>query len=130
MGINRNIRRTILVVEDFADTRELIGLWLRSKGYTVIEAADGPEAVELAGRERPDLVLMDVSLPTLDGLSATRRIRQIEEVCDVPVVACSAHNAREWAGRALAAGCNEYVTKPVDFAALERTITRLLPHAV
>lgn len=129
MGNKRDISRTILVVEDFADTRELIGMWLRSRGYTVIEAADGPEAVELAGREHPDLVLMDVSLPTLDGLSATRRIRQIKEVGDVPVVACSAHSAAEWADRALAAGCNDYVSKPVDFDALEGAITRLLPRA-
>ncbi len=130
MGDNQGAGRTILVVEDTTDTRELIGMWLRSLGYTVLEAADGPEAVEVARRERPDLVLMDISLPTFDGLTATQYIRQIEEVSEIPVVACSAHGAREWADRAHAAGCNEYVTKPVDFNALADAIKRLLAQTV
>jgi two-component system cell cycle response regulator DivK len=83
--------------------------------------------VEAARRECPDLVIMDMSLPTLDGLSATAAIRQIEELCDVPVIACSAHDVQEWADKALAAGCNDFVSKPVDFAALERALKRLLP---
>jgi two-component system, cell cycle response regulator DivK len=120
-------RPTVLVVEDYDDARELISIWLEGSGYRVVEARDGEEAVEAARRECPDLVLMDMSLPTLDGLSATAAIRRIEELCHVPVIACSAHDVQEWSGKALAAGCNDFVSKPVDFAALERALKRLLP---
>ena len=119
--------QTILVVEDYDDARELISLWLKGSGYRVIEARDGGEAVDVARRECPDLVIMDMSLPTLDGLTATQAIREIEELCHVPIIACSANDVREWADKALAAGCNEFVSKPVDFAALEKALKRLLP---
>lgn len=118
---------TVLLVEDYDDARELIRLWLEGCGYRVVAARDGTEAVEAARRECPDLVIMDMSLPVLDGLSATAAIRQIEELCEVPVIACSAHDVREWSDKALAAGCNDFVSKPVDFAALERALEKLLP---
>jgi two-component system cell cycle response regulator DivK len=121
---------TILVVEDYDDARELISMWLTTSGYRVLEARDGAEAVEAAQRECPDLVIMDMSLPTMDGLSATATIRQIEKLCDVPVIACSAHDVQEWADKALAAGCNDFVSKPVDFAAMEKALKRLLPQKV
>lgn len=127
MGTEPETRPTVLVVEDYDDARDLISLWLKGSGYRVIAARDGAEAVEAARRECPDLVIMDMSLPTLDGLSATAAIRRIEELCDVPVIACSAHDTQEWADKALAAGCNEFVSKPVDFAALENALKRLLP---
>lgn len=120
-------RPTVLVVEDYDDVRELMSIWLEGSGYRVVEARDGEEAVEAARRECPDLVVMDMSLPTLDRLSATAAIRQIEELCHVPVIACSAHDVQEWADKALAAGCNDFVSKPVDFAALEKALKRLLP---
>jgi two-component system cell cycle response regulator DivK len=119
--------QTVLVVEDYDDARELISLWLKGSGYRVIEARDGAEAVDVARRECPDLVIMDMSLPTLDGLTATQTIRRIEALCHVPIIACSANDVREWADKALAAGCNEFVSKPVDFAALEEALKRLLP---
>ena len=118
--------QTILVVEDFADTRELISAWLKIYGYRVLEAADGNEAVEIARREGPALILMDLSLPNVDGFSATQQIRQLEEMWDVPIIACSAHDTREWSDRALTAGCTDFVSKPVDFDALKRTIDRAL----
>ena len=127
MGNDHERGQTVLVVEDYDDARELIGMWLVSSGYRVIQARDGAEAVEVARRECPDLVIMDMSLPTLDGLTATQAIRQIEELCDVPVIACSAHDVRDWADKALAAGCNEFISKPVDFAALESALKRLIP---
>ena len=127
MPADHNQQLTILVVEDYDDARELISLWLTSGGYRVLEAKDGAEAVEVARRECPDLVIMDMSLPMLDGLTATQTIRQIEELCDVPIIACSAHEAQEWADKALAAGCNDFVSKPVDFTALEKALKRLLP---
>ena len=127
MGIEPETHPTVLVVEDYDDARELIGMWLAGSGYRVIEARDGAEAIEAARRECPDLVIMDMSLPTLDGLTATQAIRKIEELCEVPVIACSAHDVQEWADKALAAGCNEFVSKPVDFAARETPLKRLLP---
>lgn len=127
MGFDRAAQPTVLVVEDFDDARELITLWLSASGYRVIEARDGGEAVELARRECPDVVVMDMSLPVLDGLSATAAIRRIEEVCHVPIIACSANDVREWADKALAAGCNDFVSKPVDFPALEAALKRWLP---
>lgn len=120
-------QQTVLIVEDYDDTRELLSLWLEGCGYRVVAARDGAEAVEAARRECPDLVIMDMSMPKLDGLSATAAIRQIEELCDVPVIACSAHDVQEWSDKALAAGCNDFVSKPVDFAALERALKKLLP---
>jgi CheY-like chemotaxis protein len=119
--------QTVLVVEDYDDARELISMWLKGSGYRVIEAKDGGEAVEVARRECPDLVIMDMSMPKLDGLSATQAIREIEELCHIPIIACSANDVREWADKALAAGCNDFVSKPVDFAALEVAMKRLLP---
>lgn len=110
------------MVEDFEDTRQLISTWLGMRGYRVVEAADGGEAVEIARRECPDLILMDLSLPTLDGISATRQIREIKEMCDVPIIACSAHDTREWSDKALTGGCTDFVSKPVDFDALEQII--------
>jgi two-component system cell cycle response regulator DivK len=119
--------QTVLVVEDYDDARELISVLLSGGGYRVIEARDGAEAVEVARRECPDLVIMDMSLPGVDGLTATQAIREIEELCHMPVIACSANDVREWADKALAAGCNEFVSKPLDFTALEEALKRLLP---
>jgi CheY-like chemotaxis protein len=127
VSTDNKARPIVLVVEDYDDARELISIWLEGSGYRVVEARDGEEAVEAARRECPDLVIMDMSLPTLDGLSATAAIRRIEELCHVPVIACSAHDVQEWSDKALAAGCNDFVSKPVDFAALERALKRLLP---
>jgi CheY-like chemotaxis protein len=118
---------TVLVVEDDEDIREILDLWLRDQGYRVIVARDGAVAVEVARRECPGLVLMDMSLPTLDGISATERILEIEGLCDVPILACSAHSVGEWMNKALAAGCRDYVTKPVDFASLGRLLWHFLP---
>jgi len=119
-------RHTILVVEDFEDTRELIALELRHAGYEVVEAADGVSAVELAKRSSPDLVLMDLSLPGRDGLSAAYRMRELETMSRVPIVACTAHVASLHREVALAAGCDEFVTKPIDMPMLKGLVARLL----
>lgn len=119
-------RHTILVVEDFEDTREMIALELREHGYEVVEAADGVSAVEMAKSRSPDLVLMDLSLPGRDGLSAAYRMRELETMSRVPIVACTAHGADVHREVALAAGCDEYVTKPIDLALLKDIVARLL----
>jgi CheY-like chemotaxis protein len=117
----------VMVVEDFEDNRFMMRRLLEMSGYRVLEAINGEEAVELAHRERPQLILMDLSLPQLDGLAATRRIRQHAELRDVPIVAVSAHDTADFHADALAAGCNDYVTKPIDFDQLEALLARLLP---
>ncbi len=99
---------------------------LEMSGYLVVEAVNGQEAVEISQRTLPDLILMDLSLPLLDGLSATRRIRTRPELEKVPIVAVSAHDTADFHAEALAAGCNEYVTKPIDFDELEELLKRLM----
>lgn len=118
--------RKVLVVEDFEDNRFMMKRLLEMSGYQVVEAINGQEAIEVAQRELPDLILMDLSLPLLDGLSATRRIRVRPELEKVPIVAVSAHDTADFHAEALAAGCNEYVTKPIDFDELESLLKRLI----
>lgn len=122
-----NSSQKVMVVEDFEDNRFMMRRLLEMSGYSVVEAMNGEEAVEIARREQPSLILMDLSLPLLDGLAATRRIRQHEELRNVPIVAVSAHDTADFHADALAAGCNDYVTKPIDFEQLEGLLIRLLP---
>jgi CheY-like chemotaxis protein len=119
-------KETFLVVEDFEDSRFMMRRLLEMAGHNVIEATDGEQAVKVALQEHPDLILMDLSLPKLDGLAATRRIRERRDFADVPIVAVSAHDGTESREAALEAGCNEYVTKPVDFDRLNELIDRFL----
>jgi CheY-like chemotaxis protein len=121
-----NQQRTVMVVEDFEDNRFMMRRLLEMSGYRVVEAVNGEQAVEIARRERPNLILMDLSLPILDGLAATRRIRQHEELRRVPIIAVSAHDTSDFHADALAAGCNDYVTKPIDFDQLETLLQRLM----
>jgi len=119
----------ILIAEDFDDTRHMMKLLLEMRGHRVVEAANGQEAVEIAMRERPDLILMDLNMPVLDGITATQLLRERPETADVPVVAVTAHCGDPvWRDRALAAGCVECVEKPVDFGRLERLVDRLVPN--
>ena len=117
---------TILVVEDYEDTSLAMRLALEDHGYRILEAADGVRAVEMAERERPDIILMDLQLPGLDGVEATRRIRQHPELRDKIIVAVTAHNDQDHRARALDAGCNAFVTKPIDFDWLTDLLKNLL----
>ena len=117
---------TILLVEDFDDTRLMTKLWLIRKGYRVIEAEDGREAVTLAQREHPDLIIMDMMMPGLSGLDATRQIREYQSLRQTPIVAVSAYGADEYRAKALDAGCTEYVSTPFEPEALSQLIERLL----
>ena len=100
---------------------------IEMSGYEVVEAVNGEQAVNTAQSMAPDLILMDLSLPGVDGLAATRRIRQLPNLKNVPIVVVSAHDTADFHAEALASGCNEYVTKPVDFGQLEVLIKRLTP---
>jgi len=118
--------RTILVVDDFDDARLLLRTWLERRGFRVVEAENGLQAINQAQTELPDLIIMDVQMPQLDGLSATRRIRNLESMNSVPIVAVSAYGADLFRDQALAAGCNEYVSTPFEPSTLEGIIRSLV----
>jgi len=117
---------TILVVDDFDDTRLLLRTWLQRRGFRVVEAEDGLEAVQRAVADLPDLIIMDMEMPYLDGLDATRQIRQVQTLSNVPIVAVSAYGADQFRELALAAGCDEYVSTPFEPKALEGIIRSLM----
>ncbi|HEX8422388.1 MAG TPA: response regulator [Pyrinomonadaceae bacterium] len=114
-------------MEDFEDTRFLMRIELEQRGFRVVEATDGAQGVEFALSENPDIILMDIGLPRLDGIEATRRIRREDSMRDVLIVALTAHHETEYRAQALNAGCDAYLTKPVDFDWLIDLLGRLLP---
>jgi CheY-like chemotaxis protein len=118
--------RTIMVVEDYDDTRLLLKKGLEGLGYSVLEASNGQEAVDIAGREHLDLILMDLDLPILDGIIATQRIRQQTEKQHVPIVAVTAYPMSYTRVKAFAEGCDEYMAKPIDMTELARLVNRYL----
>jgi CheY-like chemotaxis protein len=122
----KTVQRTILVVDDFDDTRLLLRTWLEKRGFRVVEAEDGIRAIAKAQEVRPDLIIMDIEMPEMDGFAATREIRSIPELDGTPVVAVSAYGAEQFRSEALAAGCREYVSTPFEPAELERLIRSLL----
>ena len=116
----------ILLVEDNDDNREMLARRLVRKGYEVIEAVDGSEGIAQASFLRPDLILMDMSLPVLDGWEATRRIKSDPVTCDIPVIALTAHAMAGDRDKAVDAGCDDYDTKPIDLPRLLGKIEALL----
>jgi CheY-like chemotaxis protein len=116
----------VLIVEDTADTRALLKAVFEAEGYEVLEAADGIEAVEVALAELPDAIIMDMSLPGIDGNTAVKIIRREPALRSTPVIACTAYNKWEWRGKAIVAGCDAFVTKPIDFAQLRSVLAQLL----
>ncbi len=118
--------QTILVVEDSDDTRYFMRLALEDLGYLIIEAENGAQAVAIAESERPDIILMDLSLPVMDGLAATELIRASKFLDGVPIIAVTAHQESDFRAEAKAAGFDAYVTKPVDIDFLSELIQGLL----
>jgi two-component system cell cycle response regulator DivK len=119
-------RPKIMIVEDFDDVRMLLKSLLEQSGYRVVEVVNGQEAIDTARRERPDLILMDLSLPVLDGFGAIYHIRKQAGLSNVPIVIISSHTSPEVRADALAAGCSEYLPKPFDSRQLKNTIDRIL----
>ena len=117
---------TIMIVEDYDDTRLLLKQAMELLGYSVLEACNGQEAVEISDREHPDLILMDLDLPILDGIAATQMIRQQEHMGHVPIVAVTAYPLAYSHVKAFAKGCNEYMSKPIDISELARLVNRYL----
>lgn len=116
----------MLLVEDLEDTRLFMRLELEQHGFIVFEAADGQTAVELAAREAPDVVLMDLSLPLMDGFAAAKLMRQDKRLKDVPIIAVTAHQEIDFRSDARASGFDAYVTKPIDVDWLKELIKGLL----
>ena len=121
-----NALPTILLVEDFDDTRLMMKMWLTKNGYRVVEAETGEQAISLAQRELPDLIIMDVMMPGMNGLDATQRIREYQALRRTPIVAVSAYGADEYRALAIDAGCDEYVSTPFDPNALAELIQSLI----
>ena len=120
-------RYTIMVAEDFDDTRAILRKALETNGYEVMEASNGQEAVEMVWQQCPDLILMDLNMPLLDGLAATEQIRQCKELCrDVTILAITAYDTYGMKEAALEAGCDGYLTKPIELDNLQKIIDRIL----
>jgi CheY-like chemotaxis protein len=117
--------KTILVVDDLPASRRLLATFL-GDDFRVIEAADGRECLEMASREHPDLVLLDLSLPGLDGIRVIERIRSDPDLSTTPIFALTAHTLKEYEERAVAAGCNEYIVKPFGLDELRELVDRTL----
>ncbi len=121
-----NGKPTILVVEDYADTREMMRLMLDMLGYYVIEAEDGAQAVRMALEKHPDLILMDINMPVMDGFQASAQIRRQPGSVNIPIIACTARNQWEWRNKAISAGCSDFMAKPLNFDELEAILHRHL----
>ena len=118
-------QRPILLVEDNQLNCEMLTRRLQRAGYAVVTAADGRQALALMASERPALVLMDMNLPVMDGWTACRTAREDDQLRDIPIIALTAHAMENDRRSALAAGCDDYATKPIDFPELLNQIRRL-----
>lgn len=121
---------TVLVVDDTAAVRIVLRMQLIILGYRVLEARSGMEAVKMSRLERPDLILMDISMPVLDGLETTRLLCSCAETCGIPVVALSAYTTLEGRERAIEAGCREFAAKPIEMKELAELIARHISRSV
>ena len=119
----------VLIVEDNVDNYELVRFLLERAGFFVISAANGLEGLDTARREQPDLILMDLSMPELDGWKATQRLKSEEATRGIPVFALTAHTLPGDRKRALDAGCDGYISKPINVASFDKLVANLLRQA-
>jgi CheY-like chemotaxis protein len=129
MGGGLNDQKTVLVVDDYDEIRLVTRKALESFGYNVIEASSGAEAVRVAQEQSPDIILMDLSMPKMDGFATIHQMRRLLGLRDVPIIAVSAHAARQIREDALAAGCRDFVTKPVELEKLRAAVEGALARA-
>jgi len=125
-GFQKGSSQKILVVEDNRDNRELVVKVLKINGYHVIEAVDGQEAIEKTKAENPDLILMDLFIPKIDGYEVTRRLKRDKDLKSIPIIALTAHAMKGDMEVALAAGCDGYIPKPIDVRELPKQIEHFL----
>jgi len=123
----KRITPTILIVEDSRDGREMLQVLLGLKGYSVLTAADGKSAVEVALESLPDLIFLDLELPGLDGLSVARDLRRHSNFESVPIIILSGHDPMEHKQSAIDAGCTDYLLKPLDFGKLDEILQNVVP---
>jgi CheY-like chemotaxis protein len=119
------MKRKILIVEDYKDTRDFMKFLIESYGFQVVEAADGLEAIESLKSEFPDLILMDIAMPVMDGIDATKEIRKLKQGTTIPIIAVTAFGKRFYE-KAIAAGCNDLIEKPVNLDSLETVLKQYL----
>ena len=119
----------ILLVEDNDLNRDMLSRRLIKRGFTVLSAVNGKEGIDKATNDKPDLILMDLSLPIINGWDATREIKANKDTSDIPIIALTAHAMAEDRKKALDAGCDEYDTKPIEFDGLLDKINKLLGNA-
>jgi CheY-like chemotaxis protein len=118
---------TILIAEDSADSREMMELLLQMKGYEVLAVGNGIQALEVAVKEKPDAILLDLQLPVMDGLSVTRNVRMHAALRNMPIIIISGHDPNSYRQLAIEAGCDDYLLKPVNFDSLQTVLDRLVP---
>jgi two-component system, cell cycle response regulator DivK len=121
--------KRILMIEDTEDNRQIMGDLLSNAGYELIEAVDGLEGVAAAEREKPDLILMDIQLPGIDGYEATQRIRAIPALASIPIIAVTSYALSGDEAKAREAGCDGYIAKPYSPRQLLATVREFLPEA-
>jgi DNA-binding response OmpR family regulator len=129
-GIFSQPPQRILIAEDSADSREMLQVLLEGKGYEVISVGDGYLAVEAALRQRPNLILVDLQLPGLDGLSVAKELRLHSELERTPIIIISGHDPSRYRDQALTAGCDDYLLKPIDFERLDEILIERIPLSV
>jgi two-component system cell cycle response regulator DivK len=120
--------KKILIVEDNKDSRELVIKVLKNRGYLLVEAVDGEDALLKATEQIPDLILMDISIPKIDGFEVTRRLKERENCKDIPIIALTAHAMKGDKEKALQAGCDGYISKPINVRQLPDQIQAFLTH--
>ena len=118
--------KKILIADDNQDSRELVIKILAREGYVLIEAIDGEDALNKVSSEKPDLILMDISMPKIDGYELTRRLKSHNDLSKIPIIALTAHAMKGDREKALDAGCNEYITKPINVRELPKQVKLLL----
>ena len=118
--------KRILIVEDSPQNMRLMEMTLKAKNYTLLKATDGEEALDMATRERPDLIIMDVQLPKLNGLEVTRKLRDTVAFSHIPIIAITAFAMKGDKEKAIEAGCDAYLSKPIDTRQLPGMIAEML----
>lgn len=122
------MKEKILIVEDNPRNMRLLKVTLRARGYTLLEATDGGEALDMAVREQPDLIIMDIQLPKVNGLAVTKKLREIPEFRHIPIIAITAYAMKGDRERVIRAGCDAYLPKPINTRELPGMIAAMLLH--
>ncbi len=122
------MKEKILIVEDHPQNMRLIEMVLRGKSYTLLRATDGEEALDMAMKERPDLIIMDIRLPKMNGLEVTRRLRETPALSHTPIIGLTAYAMKGDKEKILESGCDAYLSKPINTRELPRMITEMLLH--